>query len=281
MPIFNCTQCGYKKNVKPELAGKKAACPKCKTVARVSTSAPPNLPKAPRRKKSSAVPPPNKEIDARGDSSTISTSIETKLTQIAEREDELQELKQNEGLYGGCAVVAVAGILLFFSLCSVWWIGTALVVFLIANIVGLTLLAQISEREKKAKSIHQDIRRLEAEIRAETLDASYREALRLLEARPSDPALRRQALECGRELAAFCREDGSETVFDELALKNDLDAATASVNLDSAAPRRHSVGNRDQPSVENRLRKILELRDAGLITDSEYEARRGSILDSL
>jgi predicted negative regulator of RcsB-dependent stress response len=68
-----------------------------------------------------------------------------------------------------------------------------------------------------------------ANIRAQAW-ASYQEALAKVVAHPSDPNQRQEALALGREYMAKsrgCLTLGSGTLFDELALKNDLDAAAA------------------------------------------------------
>ena len=55
----------------------------------------------------------------------------------------------------------------------------------------------------------------------------YDNLLNELERQPNNPQLRRKCLEAGRTYARLVRENGLETTFDELAIKNDIDAACA------------------------------------------------------
>lgn len=68
-----------------------------------------------------------------------------------------------------------------------------------------------------------------AKSRAQAWTA-YQEALGKLTAHPSDPRQRQEALALGRAFMAStrgCLGLGGGTLFDEMALKNDLDAASA------------------------------------------------------
>jgi hypothetical protein len=68
-----------------------------------------------------------------------------------------------------------------------------------------------------------------AKIRTQAWTA-YQEALGRLVAHPSDPHQRQEALALGRAYMATtrgCLTLGNVTLFDEMALKNDLDAAAA------------------------------------------------------
>ena len=60
---------------------------------------------------------------------------------------------------------------------------------------------------------------------------AYQEALGKLKAHPSDASQRQEALALGRSYMAStrggCLTAGRQTLFDEMALKNDLDAAAA------------------------------------------------------
>jgi putative oligomerization/nucleic acid binding protein len=65
------------------------------------------------------------------------------------------------------------------------------------------------------------------------------------------------------------------TLYDEVALMNDLDAACAGgvqARIAAATP---------PASVEERLAKVRALVESGHITDAEYEKRRQEILQSI
>jgi hypothetical protein len=64
------------------------------------------------------------------------------------------------------------------------------------------------------------------------------------------------------------------TVFDEIALSNDINAATASASVVAPAPAA-------APSVEERLKRLDELRAKGVVNEQEYAERRQKILEEL
>jgi len=92
----------------------------------------------------------------------------------------------------------------------------------------------------------------------------YDASMKVLKRDPTNPDKREHALQWGRYYASLCRESGNATLFDELALKNDLDAATAA----AARPQ----------TVEERLRALDALKSKGLVTDQEYATQRARIL---
>ena len=105
---------------------------------------------------------------------------------------------------------------------------------------------------------------------------AYQAALERLKVSPSDPRIREQALELGRRYASWTRHaagQGGVTLFDEVALANDIQAACA------AASR---VGEVTQATTaEDRLQKLEVLRKKKLISESEYAANRQRILSEL
>jgi hypothetical protein len=67
------------------------------------------------------------------------------------------------------------------------------------------------------------------------------------------------------------------TLFDEVALMNDINAACG------GAPT-HPMADRSTPieqSIEARLAKLADLRSKGLINEDEYISRRKRILDEV
>lgn len=98
---------------------------------------------------------------------------------------------------------------------------------------------------------------------------AYQACLARLKAEPNNPELRQQTLQLGRVYSNLTRDKKGVTVYDEVALKNDIDAACAGAV---------SVQAR---SVEERLTGLKQLYAAGHVTDDEYQRRRQSILDDV
>lgn len=121
-----------------------------------------------------------------------------------------------------------------------------------------------------------------ASIRADSNDKAakkarftYCKSLEDLKANPSDADLREKTLGLGRIYYSLLGGNNIVTVFDELAIKNDIDAACAG-----------SVQVQNQPaspdtSIEQRLAKLKMLFDAGHINEEEYRNRRRKIIDGV
>jgi hypothetical protein len=101
---------------------------------------------------------------------------------------------------------------------------------------------------------------------------AYQSALARLKKYPTDPDAKRHALDVGRGYANMTREQKGVTIFDEMALMNDISAATAGAS---------SVAARPATSVEMRLQELEALRTKGLITDTEYAAKRQRLIDEM
>lgn len=99
--------------------------------------------------------------------------------------------------------------------------------------------------------------------------AAYQASLAQLKSEPNNAELRQQALQLGRAYSNLTRNKEGVTLFDEVALKNDIDAACAGAV---------SVQGR---SVEERLAKLQQLLSSGHINKEEYARRRQSILDEV
>lgn len=103
----------------------------------------------------------------------------------------------------------------------------------------------------------------------EAARSSYEAALSTLRTNPSDPMLRSDALSKGRIFSDLSRNSEGVTLYDEVALKNDLDAAAAAAS---------------RPVVqtpEERLRTLDDLRDKGLLTPDEHAVRRAEIIGQI
>jgi hypothetical protein len=106
---------------------------------------------------------------------------------------------------------------------------------------------------------------------AETQE-KYFESLEQLKADPTNADLKQNTLQLGREYSEASRQfegDGKVTIFDEIALMNDINAACA------------AAGAASSQTIEERLAKLLDLKEKNLISEQEYEEKRLKILDEI
>lgn len=109
---------------------------------------------------------------------------------------------------------------------------------------------------------------------------AYQAALAELKANPTNPDIKQKTLELGRIYSAVTRQNKTVTLFDEMALSNDINAATAAATVaaPAAAPIAAAV---DRPTAEERLSKLNDLRLRGVISEAEYTEKRQKILDEM
>jgi hypothetical protein len=136
-----------------------------------------------------------------------------------------------------------------------WAVGAVFLFIIWAAIKGA------SEQEKKKKEAH----------------AQYIASLNALKAKPTDADLKQRTLALGRSYSNLTRNKKGQTVFDEVALMNDINAACAAASDGSFANRTPS----GQSTVEGRLEKLASLHSRGLIDDADFAARKKAILDEL
>ena len=105
----------------------------------------------------------------------------------------------------------------------------------------------------------------------------YNMALDNLRTEPNDSNKRETALRLGREYADLVRKD-KRTMFDEVALMNDLNAIQPTTPKEATDVKKHPVAT---DSTEQRLTKLEDLRSKGLLTEDEYQNRRSAILDEI
>ena len=101
----------------------------------------------------------------------------------------------------------------------------------------------------------------------------YRDSFARLKSDPTNPDLKQQTLSLGRAYSNLTRNRKGVTVFDEVALSNDISAACAAASARSAS----SVSS----SPEERLNRLAELRQKGLVNEDEYQKRRAHILEEI
>lgn len=104
---------------------------------------------------------------------------------------------------------------------------------------------------------------------------AYMASLEQLKREPTNASLRQETLRLGREYSNLTRNSKGVTVFDEVALSNDIGAACAA----SAVARVSSASDANTPEV--RLSKLSDLRQKDLVTEEEYQQRRRQIIDGL
>ena len=107
--------------------------------------------------------------------------------------------------------------------------------------------------------------------------ASYQAALSKLKSDPTNADLRQRTLGLGRVYSNLTRRRRGVTVFDEVALMNDINAACAGA---TSVPRKMEPPA-EAASIENRLAKLSDLRSKGLINEQEYVSRRQKIIDEI
>jgi len=129
-------------------------------------------------------------------------------------------------------------------------------------VVGFILWVSVSTNKAKKKRLNDSW-------------AAYQAALAMLKQDPANPDLRGQTLALGRaycEVARSQQSKGSVTLFDEVALSNDINAACAGAGATKApeatAPK----------SAETRLQELAALRERGTISEEEYRAARAKVL---
>lgn len=132
-------------------------------------------------------------------------------------------------------------------------------------ILVLVIVASVASANSKAKTQAQ-------------AKASYEHSLTELKTDPGNADLRQRTLQLGRSYSNLTRNKKGVTVFDEVALMNDINAACAgAASLPSVElPTPSSKG-----SIEDRLSRLAELKVQGLIDEEEYKLRRQRILDEI
>lgn len=109
---------------------------------------------------------------------------------------------------------------------------------------------------------------------------AYQGALSRLKANPANADLRQETLGLGRIYSNKTRNNRGVTVFDEVALMNDINAACAGAGAPALESRSEPAAPSRQ-NMEGRLSLLVSLKAQGLIEESEYLERRKQILDEI
>ncbi len=104
---------------------------------------------------------------------------------------------------------------------------------------------------------------------------TYLESLSKLKKSPTNADLKQHTLALGRYYSNLTRDNKGNTLFDEVALMNDINAACAAANVTP------TLNPTSLNSVESRLRTLDDLKDKGLINTAEYDKRRSEIMSSI
>jgi hypothetical protein len=107
---------------------------------------------------------------------------------------------------------------------------------------------------------------------------AYQDALAKVRSNPTNANVRQQALYLGRTYSNLTRSKQGVTVYDEVALMNDINAASAGASYSAATERPIATTSR---SLEERLAQLSELSNKGLISEQEYTSRKQKILDEI
>jgi len=119
----------------------------------------------------------------------------------------------------------------------------------------------------------------------------YQASLKQLSQDPTNPELRQKTLELGRRYSNLTRNNKGVSLFDEVALMNDINAAcggtTAIAKPGSPSKATAKPGNFTRPTVnvemslQDRLMRLSQLKEQGLVNDEEYQAERQQLLNEV
>ena len=112
---------------------------------------------------------------------------------------------------------------------------------------------------------------MDLEKRQENARHQYHMCLSSLKKEPDNADLRQRTLAMGRIYSFLLRDAKGNTLFDEIALMNDITAACAATQQVVVAP----IASDD---LAGRLRKLQDLKAKGLIDDADYIKRKNEII---
>ncbi len=136
-------------------------------------------------------------------------------------------------------------------------------------IVGLLYLLHVNAKQKAERLKQQ-------RVEMEKASDNYYKSLKDLKLNPTNADLKQLALELGRIYSEMTRQLQGVygiTLFDEIKLMNDINAACAAATA--------TANVLTSETVEDRLAKLVELKEKNLISEQEYEEKRLKILDTI
>jgi hypothetical protein len=139
------------------------------------------------------------------------------------------------------------------------------VIMVVVFVVGLAIMG--AQSGAKAKELRE-------------AEDAYHSSLAELKASPMDPDLKADTLRKGRVYSNLTRNNKGVTMYDEVALMNDINAACARAG--TPQPTREAADKTNgSKSIEDRLSYLRQLREKNLVTELEYDQRRTEILKEL
>ena len=108
---------------------------------------------------------------------------------------------------------------------------------------------------------------------------AYKNSLAQLKTDPGNSDLRQLTLSLGRIYSNLVRDKKGNTIFDEIALMNDINAACAATQ--QAIPMQNISPTPQNDSVEARLVKLNELYEKRLIDTEDFQRRKQEIINSI
>ena len=115
----------------------------------------------------------------------------------------------------------------------------------------------------------------------EQIRKNYESAKNKLRQQPSNNQLREKALQDGREYYKSLR-NGVLIIYDEQAITNDLAAvAPVSQTNNIVQPNINKADDNSQSDIVAKLEKLNLLKDKGMITESEFEAKKKDLIDRM
>ncbi len=139
---------------------------------------------------------------------------------------------------------------------------TVLIVLLIVTLITIVLVRPGKEKNQKIAEAREAYR-----VSAALLQ--YRMSLASLQAFPTDPELKEEALRLGRAYSSLTKDEKGVALFGEVDLMNDINAACAAPGADETG------------SVQECLQALSVLRSNELIDEAEYKGKRAQILEEL
>jgi hypothetical protein len=107
--------------------------------------------------------------------------------------------------------------------------------------------------------------------------AAYEAGLNELKKHPTNADLKQRALALGRSYSNLTRNKKGVAMFDEIAVMNDINAATAGATAQQPQPGPTPT----RGTVQERLTQLDQLRTQGVINEQEWQTRKAAILEDL
>ncbi|EGY52841.1 SHOCT domain-containing protein [Neisseria shayeganii] len=138
------------------------------------------------------------------------------------------------------------------------------IIIIVVIIVAIIIQAntELNEREKARKS--------------------YLASLEKLKNNPTNPNIKQQTLQLGREYSHLTRNKKGVAIFDEIALMNDINAACAAATISEFSSNsmleRH---NNTSSTIQEKINTLTSLYEQGVIDEKEFQQRKKQILDNI